>query len=63
LPEWCGYVGVPIGVTLVPLLLFLSGPTVERWRLSGRHRIVFDQTGKSTGLGQSTKDKEFVQTA
>jgi hypothetical protein len=63
LPEWVGYVGVPIGVTLVPLLLLLGGPTVERWRLSGRHRIVFDQTGKSTGLGQSTKDKEFVRTA
>uniref|UniRef100_A0A7C2P529 Uncharacterized protein n=1 Tax=Schlesneria paludicola TaxID=360056 RepID=A0A7C2P529_9PLAN len=63
LPEWCGYVAAPVGVTTVAALLLLGGPAVEAWRLTGRHRIVFDQTGKSTGLGQSTKDKEFVQTA
>jgi hypothetical protein len=63
LPEWCGDVAAPLGVTLVSLLLLLCGPAVERWRMTGRHRIVFEQTGKATGLGQSTKDKEFVQTA
>jgi hypothetical protein len=62
-PEWMGYVGVPLGVGAFALTMLLGGPPIETWRLRGRHRIVFDQTGKPTGLGQATKDKEFVQTA
>jgi hypothetical protein len=61
LPQWSALAFAPLGISLSLGILLLGGPALERWRLIGRHRIVFDQGGKSTGLGQSSKNQEFVQ--
>lgn len=62
-PAW---LELPFAVSCVSfslLILLLGGLSLERWRLIGRHRIVFQQSGKSSGLGSSEKNQEFVQTA
>ena len=49
------------GVTFTLLMLLVVGPALEKWKLTGRHRIVFHLTGKTTGLGSAQKNQDFVQ--
>ncbi|MDB5390278.1 MAG: hypothetical protein JWM11_5924 [Planctomycetaceae bacterium] len=40
----------PVGTTAVSLALFLIGPKLEHWRLTGQHRIVFQRSQEFTEL-------------
>ena len=51
--EWLGvppYVGLPISFSLVLMISLTGGPSFERWRTTGRHRIV---PGLFAGLGSN----------
>lgn len=63
LPRWSELPIATAGVALSLMILLLGGPPLERWRLAGRHRIVFQLTGKTTGLGSTEKNQEFIQIA
>ncbi len=60
--RWIVNLLAPAGVSLSMAIFLLAGPCLERWKLTGRHRIVFEYGGQQTGLGQSSKNADFVQT-
>ena len=45
------------GITLAIFVLCVVGPVLERWRLTGTHRIVFDLSG----FGSKNKQSQFVE--
>jgi len=60
LPRWAETPIAAIGVTCTLLMLLVAGPALEKWRLTGRHRIVYHLTGKTTGLGSAQKNQDFM---
>jgi hypothetical protein len=61
LPEWLPLVTAPCGLSLSVAILLLGGPSLERWRLTGRHRLVFELAQQTSGLGHTAKNQHFVQ--
>jgi len=61
LPEWTAGVFTAGGLSLTLLILLLGGPALERWRLAGRHRVVFQLSNRTSGLGSNAKNQEFLQ--
>jgi hypothetical protein len=62
LPFEALFLVAPGGVGLAVCLLLGGGPHLNRWRLAGRHQIVFDVKSNSGGLGQTTNHPDFLQT-
>ncbi len=62
LPFWSVFLIAPGGLGLSVWLLLGGGPHLNRWRLAGRHQIVFDIKTNSGGLGQTTNHPDFLQT-
>jgi hypothetical protein len=61
LPTWLPLLTAPGGLALSIGILLLGGPGLERWRLSGRHRLVFEHATQTSGLGHTAKNQNFVQ--
>lgn len=63
LPDWLEVLIAAAFLFTTLLITLVAGPGLEKWRLSGRHRIVFQQSNNANGLGSSPTSKEFIQTA
>jgi hypothetical protein len=55
--DWLAIGCSSCGVAATFLVLLVMGPVLERWALSGAHRIVFDKTA----LGGESSQSQFVE--
>jgi hypothetical protein len=54
---WPGIAISCLGVTVCLLILLVAGPQLESWRMTGKHRIVFDLNA----IERAKKDGDFVE--
>jgi hypothetical protein len=55
--DWLAIGCSSIGIAAFSLVLLVMGPVLERWRLAGTHRIVFDQIA----MGGKSAQSQFVE--